>query len=99
VLREACAAAADWHRGRPELPPVPVSVNVSLRQVRQANLPDIVADVLAETGIVPSSLHLEITASVLMEETGALMRCLHALEELGVSLVLDHFGTGYSSLA
>jgi diguanylate cyclase (GGDEF)-like protein len=99
VLREACTAAALWRRARPGLPPTPVSVNISLRQVRHTNLPDIVAEILRDTGLDPSALHLEITESVLMEETDTSMRCLHALKHLGVSLVLDDFGTGYSSLA
>jgi diguanylate cyclase (GGDEF)-like protein len=99
VLREACTTAAGWHRARPDLPPAPISVNISLRQVRHTKLPDIVADILAETGLEPSALLLEITESVLMEETETSMRCLHALKALGVSLVLDDFGTGYSSLA
>jgi EAL domain-containing protein (putative c-di-GMP-specific phosphodiesterase class I) len=76
-----------------------VSVNVSARQVRHSNLPDRVADILAETGLEPSALHLEITESVLVEETEVSLRSLHALKALGVRLVLDDFGTGYSSLA
>jgi diguanylate cyclase (GGDEF)-like protein len=99
VLREACSAAVQWHNAHPELAHLAVSVNVSLRQVRHTNLPDIVSEILADTGLQPSALHLEITESVLMEETDTSMRCLHALKALGVSLVLDDFGTGYSSLA
>jgi diguanylate cyclase (GGDEF)-like protein len=97
VLREACAAAASWRRPGGQQPFV--SVNVSLRQVRHNNLPDIVAGILAETGLDPAALHLEFTESVLMEETETSMRCMHALKALGVKLVLDDFGTGYSSLA
>jgi diguanylate cyclase (GGDEF)-like protein len=99
VLREACEAAAAWSARHPDRPLMPVSVNVSLRQVRHAGLPELVAQVLQDTGIDPAALHLEITESVLMEETETSMHCLHALKALGVSLVLDDFGTGYSSLA
>jgi diguanylate cyclase (GGDEF)-like protein len=99
VLREACAAAAGWHAAHPELPRTTVSVNVSLRQVRQPGLSELVASVLQETGLPPAALHLEITESVLMDETGTSMLTLHALKQLGVCLVLDDFGTGYSSLA
>jgi predicted signal transduction protein with EAL and GGDEF domain len=99
VLQQACSAAVEWHRAHPELAPVPVSVNLSLRQVRQPGLPDIVGRILADTGLPPTALHLEITESVLMQDTDTSMRCLHALKALGASLVLDDFGTGYSSLA
>ncbi|MGA2009469.1 MAG: amino acid permease [Solirubrobacteraceae bacterium] len=99
VLREACAAAVNWRRACPPSQAPSVSVNISLRQVRHANLPDTVAAILAETGLPPSALHLEITESVLMQETDTSMRCLHDLKALGVTLVLDDFGTGYSSLA
>ncbi len=106
VLREACAAAARWRRAAPgdgdgdgDGDGPAVAVNISLRQIRQPDLPDTIARILRETGLTPSALHLEITESVLMEETETSMRCLHALKSLGVSLVLDDFGTGYSSLA
>ena len=99
VLREACTAAAGWHAAHPELPWTPVSVNVSLRQVRQPGLPGLVAAVLDQTGLPPGALHLEITESALMEEAETSMLTLDALKRLGVGLVLDDFGTGYSSLA
>jgi EAL domain-containing protein (putative c-di-GMP-specific phosphodiesterase class I) len=99
VLREACVTAAAWGAARPGLPPTPVSVNVSLRQIRSPGFIDLVADVLRDTGLRPSGLHLEITESVLMEETEISMRTLDGLKGLGVGLVLDDFGTGYSSLA
>ncbi|MBV9819659.1 MAG: amino acid permease [Solirubrobacterales bacterium] len=99
VLRHACESSVAWSAAHPELPGLPVSVNVSLRQVRHPGLPELVADVLASTGLEPERLHLEITESVLMEETETSMHCLHALKDLGITLVLDDFGTGYSSLA
>jgi diguanylate cyclase (GGDEF)-like protein len=99
VLREACMTAAAWSAARPGLPPTPVSVNVSLHQIRYPGFIDLVADVLRDTGLRPSGLHLEITESVLMEETEISMRTLDGLKGLGVGLVLDDFGTGYSSLA
>jgi diguanylate cyclase (GGDEF)-like protein len=99
VLRQACAAAARWRPAGPGEEPLAVSVNVSLRQVSHGNLPEVVAAVLAETGLAPARLHLEITESVLMRDTEVSLACLAALKRLGVTLTLDDFGTGYSSLA
>ena len=99
VLREACHAAADWGAPGRGDSRVPVSVNVSLRQVRHGDLAEVVELVLGETALDPALLHLEITESVLMAETEAAAECMQALRELGISIVLDDFGTGYSSLA
>ena len=96
VLRQACSAAAQWAAAGAQMP---VSVNVSLHQIHHTRLPEIVADVLAATGLPARLLELEITESVLMQDTETSMRCLNELRALGVSLVLDDFGTGYSSLA
>jgi EAL domain-containing protein (putative c-di-GMP-specific phosphodiesterase class I) len=76
-----------------------VSVNLSAKQFAQPDLAELVAGILAETGLDPSSLELEITESVLMDESEAGIRALRALREIGVRLVLDDFGTGYSSLS
>jgi EAL domain-containing protein (putative c-di-GMP-specific phosphodiesterase class I) len=62
-------------------------------------LPALVAEVLHETGLVPSALSLEVTESVLVDEAESTMQALHDLKALGLKLVLDDFGTGYSSLA
>ncbi len=99
VLRQACRDAMSWQPAGAGGRPLAVSVNVSLRQVAHGNLPELVAAVLAETGLDPACLHLEITESVLMRDTEMSLACLHALKGLGVTLVLDDFGTGYSSLA
>jgi EAL domain-containing protein (putative c-di-GMP-specific phosphodiesterase class I) len=96
VLEQACRDAARWNAGRAV--PVPVYVNLSARQVALPELPEIVAGVLAETGSDPSTLGLEITESVLLEEAGSPLEKLNALKALGVGVVLDDFGTGYSSL-
>ncbi len=63
------------------------------------DLPSIVAEILARTGLDPAHLRLEITESVLVEESATAKATLEALTEIGVRLVLDDFGTGYSSLA
>ncbi len=76
-----------------------ISVNLSARQFAQPDLADQVATILAETGLDRPCLELEITESVLMDESDAGVRSLRALRALGVRLVLDDFGTGYSSLS
>jgi diguanylate cyclase (GGDEF)-like protein len=99
VLREAMRKAAHW---RPMAPPgevpVVVSVNLSARQMAERDLVASVKRALEETGVEPPQIALEITETVLVEDTVAAAETLHALEDLGVKLVLDDFGTGYSSL-
>ncbi|GAA0797403.1 putative bifunctional diguanylate cyclase/phosphodiesterase [Spirilliplanes yamanashiensis] len=98
VLTEACRQAVAWSTesgGRP----LKMSVNVSVRQFDRANLPNVVADVLMETGMPASQLCLEMTESVIMNDTEENLAQLIRLKALGVQLAIDDFGTGYSSLA
>ena len=76
-----------------------MSVNLSARQFGQPDLVDQVVAILAETGLDPTTLELEITESVVMDQSEVGIRTLHRLRDMGVRLVLDDFGTGYSSLA
>ncbi|HEX5989588.1 MAG TPA: EAL domain-containing protein [Solirubrobacterales bacterium] len=99
VQERACRQALEWHQLRPDSRPFDVSVNLSARQVAHRDLPGAVEEIIARTGLDPVHLRLEITESVLVEESAAAISTLHALNELGVRLVLDDFGTGYSSLA
>jgi len=99
VQEAACRQAAIWHRERPDQRPVDVSVNLSAREVAHGDLPTDIAEILSRTGLDPVHLRLEITESVLVEETSAVAATLEALHELGITLILDDFGTGYSSLA
>ncbi len=99
VQESACRQILEWHRQRPDQRPLDVSVNLSARQVAHGDLASSVAEVLARTGLDPVHLRLEITESVLVEESASARATLEALSELGVRLVLDDFGTGYSSLA
>ncbi len=93
VLRTACAAVA-------AVPGVSrIAVNLSPVQVRMDDLPQLVEDVLRETGLAPERLELEITEGVLIEETARTLSMLRALKRLGVRIVLDDFGTGFSSLS
>ncbi|CAK0780845.1 two-component system, sensor histidine kinase and response regulator [Gammaproteobacteria bacterium] len=97
VLRAACAQLKSWQDAG--LSVFPVAVNLSSLQIKQPDLVAIVADTLAETGIDPKMLELEITESVLMEQAKETLTTLHKLKEIGVTLAIDDFGTGYSSLS
>jgi diguanylate cyclase (GGDEF)-like protein len=97
VLRDACGQVARWRADTP-VSWLRLTVNVSARQMALAGMPTTVGRVLRETGLEPTSLGLEITERLLMEETPATIETLHALQRLGVRLLLDDFGTGYSSL-
>ena len=93
VLREACAEAVKW--------PVDVKVaaNLSPAQFRSRNLVQVVISALAQSGLSPKRLELEITESIFLAETDANLAILHQLRELGVGISMDDFGTGYSSLS
>jgi diguanylate cyclase (GGDEF)-like protein len=101
VLETACRQAARWRRAAAKAGGTPpnVSVNLSARQFNSEELVDDVTRVLAETGLAPTALELEITESVVMDQSEAGIRALRQLRDLGVHLVLDDFGTGYSSLS
>ena len=97
VLKTACRQLASWIAAG--LPPMRMAVNLSARQFRQDNLPALVADVIAETGIAPHLLELEITESVAMDNPEETILHLRRFKEMGVELAIDDFGTGYSSLS
>ncbi len=97
ALQTACRAAAAWPLdGNGHAPGV--SVNVSWRQLLHPMLLADVEAALGSTGLAPARLTLEITESVLMQDTTAALRVLHSLKAFGVRLAVDDFGTGYSSL-
>ena len=98
VLQQACEEAQRWHVAAPDRPPLIVSVNVSGRQF-ESGLPELVGGVLAGTGIDPSTVCLEVTESVVMENAEFAITTLRQLKALGVRISIDDFGTGYSSLA
>ncbi|MEV6595785.1 GGDEF domain-containing protein [Actinoplanes sp. NPDC051346] len=98
VLHEACRQAAEWNRTLPGAG-LHITVNLSARQIRRPDLPDLVAGVLRQTGLPAELLTLEITESVLVHDVDATVHQLHKLKALGVLLAIDDFGTGYSSLA
>jgi diguanylate cyclase (GGDEF)-like protein/PAS domain S-box-containing protein len=99
VLDAACVQAARWHAARPNSGPVGISVNLSVRQFNQRDLGATVANAVAVAGIEPSTLWLEITESVLLEESEKVSETITGVARHGVRFALDDFGTGYSSLA
>jgi diguanylate cyclase (GGDEF)-like protein/PAS domain S-box-containing protein len=98
VLEHACAAAAGW-----PVPasgePLELSVNLSARQLYDVSFINGVREIIERTGIAASRLTLEITESVLVDDTDRAVLQLHALKQLGVRIAIDDFGTGYSSLS
>lgn len=96
VLMTACAQNKAWQDSG--VKPVQMSVNLSVEQFRCANLVPIVKKCLAETGLSPQYLELEITESIAMKETGYVANCLQELKAIGVGISIDDFGTEFSSL-
>ncbi|MFE7625459.1 putative bifunctional diguanylate cyclase/phosphodiesterase [Streptomyces sp. NPDC057509] len=99
VLRSACRQARRWQLDHPAKPPLFISVNVAVRQVWDSDLVTDVAEILAETGLDPALLQLELTESAVMGSAGRPLRALQALSDMGVRIAIDDFGTGYSNLA
>ncbi len=97
VLEAACSDLARWQT-LPGWEDLGLSVNVSVRQLQDDGFTDVVADVLGRTGVAGSALALEITESVLLDDTAMHAARVERLDQLGVDLAIDDFGTGYSSL-
>jgi diguanylate cyclase len=98
VLLEACRHGRRWQLERDGEEALTVSVNVSARQLAEPAFVDAVESALAETGMDPAGLCLEVTESVLIEDPESSTETLAALKALGVRVAVDDFGTGYSSL-
>ncbi len=98
ILAEACRQAAVW-QGRHHRRPLGVSVNLSARQLRQPDLAAQVAQTLAETGLDPGRLRVEITESSMVQDPEVAIATLRALRKLGVHLAVDDFGTGFATLS
>jgi diguanylate cyclase (GGDEF)-like protein/PAS domain S-box-containing protein len=97
ALREACRQNKTWQDAG--LPPIAVSVNVSARQFRENHIVAAVAEALAESGLEPKYLELELTESLVMRDVDRAIETMKELRALGVRLSIDDFGTGYSSLS
>jgi diguanylate cyclase (GGDEF)-like protein/PAS domain S-box-containing protein len=93
VLKTACEEAVNW----PDH--IKVAVNLSPAQLNNRNLLKMVKEALAESGMAAHKLQLEITETVLLQNTFAILATLHELRRMGVQIALDDFGTGYSSLS
>jgi EAL domain-containing protein (putative c-di-GMP-specific phosphodiesterase class I) len=98
ALFEACRQGAQWQEYARPGTAFSVGVNISARQVTPS-LVDVVAGALAESGLAPAALLLEMTESVLLGRTEEAVEVLHALKRLGVRIAIDDFGTGFSSLS
>ena len=96
VLKTACAQTKAWHDAG--LPPVCIAVNLSPRQFRQHDISSVIGECLAETGLDPRFLELEVTESMVMHDVTRVESVLNELKQMGISLAMDDFGTGYSSL-
>jgi diguanylate cyclase (GGDEF)-like protein/PAS domain S-box-containing protein len=100
VLREACRQAAAWQRASANRDkPLALSINLSGRQLQHAQVVEDVATALGDSGLQPDSLVLEMTESVLMDDSDIVLTILRRLKALGARLAIDDFGTGYSSLS
>ena len=99
VLESACRQARYWQENYPSVPPLFVSVNLSVKQFNQPELVDNIARLMQEFELPPRCLKLEITESVFSDNIEAAVELLTQLRNLGVQLSIDDFGTGYSSLS
>jgi diguanylate cyclase (GGDEF)-like protein/PAS domain S-box-containing protein len=97
VLRKACKQNREWQDAG--YAPLPIAVNVSAVQFKEKNFLELVASVLAETGLDPQYLQLELTESATMQDIEFTILMLESLKQMGVGLAIDDFGTGYSSLS
>ncbi|HSP64942.1 MAG TPA: EAL domain-containing protein [Candidatus Deferrimicrobium sp.] len=101
VLRKACVETLEWRERFPTTQPLWVSVNISARQLQQPGFVDEVLEVVAESGLPPSALVLELTESIVLDDANAAASIakLEALKRTGIRIAIDDFGTGYSSLS
>ena len=97
VMQEAFRQHAAWRKAG--LPQLKLAINLSARQFRLENLPELVAAALAETGAAAESFVFELTESMVMQDAERALGVMHSLKRLGIALSLDDFGTGYSSLS
>ena len=97
IIRKACAQLSQWKAEG--LPALPMSVNVSSRQLNQGNLNTIIATAIRDYVIDPAQMEIELTESCMMADTLEIAEELASFQELGIKLLVDDFGTGYSSLS
>lgn len=98
VLHEACCQMAKWNKRLPPDSPLSIHVNISAKQVAQKDFIQVLEHALFESGILPASLHLELTESAIMDNYEGAATVFERVKALGVQIHIDDFGTGYSSL-
>jgi diguanylate cyclase (GGDEF)-like protein/PAS domain S-box-containing protein len=98
ILKQGCETLVDWAK-HPETRGLKLAVNISSRQLSQADFVEQVRTVLTETGANPALLKLEITESIILDNVDDTIAKMHAVRDLGVNFSMDDFGTGYSSLS
>jgi len=98
VLQEACAQARRWQVAYPTQPALTMSVNVSVKQLQHEPFVAEVAEALRASGLDASTLVLEVTEGVMMQDVPEILTRLRQIKDMGVRLAIDDFGTGYSSL-
>jgi EAL domain-containing protein (putative c-di-GMP-specific phosphodiesterase class I) len=99
VLKEACMQVASWDRDGGLVAGLSIAVNLSPRQLREADIVETISEALEESGIGAERLNLEITEAVLVEDSPVMAGLLARLKSLGLRISIDDFGTGYSSLS
>ena len=99
VLKTACRQIAEWHKAFPMHPNLTVSVNLSSQDFAHTSLPGEISKAIADNGLQPDTLRIEITESILMQDVETVNSVLEQLKETGINLYMDDFGTGYSSLS
>jgi diguanylate cyclase (GGDEF)-like protein len=98
VLQSACQQLQDWQLKYPSTPSLIMSVNLSSKQIQQAQIAEKIAMILQEHNLEPGCLKMEITESILLKNTASNLDIMHRLKDLGVHLAIDDFGTGFSAL-
>ncbi|WP_062018517.1 bifunctional diguanylate cyclase/phosphodiesterase [Aureimonas sp. AU4] len=99
VMREAIAALGRWQSGNPDWAGLTMSINVSARQFQQVGFADRVLGIVQSSGVAPSTIRLELTESITVQDAGWVRATLERFRQIGVGISLDDFGTGYSSLS
>ena len=99
ILREACRQVYEWQMVYQTPEPLTLSVNLSGKQFKQADLVERIKAILFQTRLAPECLRLEITESVVMDDAEAAIAMLRQLRSIGIQLSIDDFGTGYSSFS
>lgn len=97
ALREACRINKSWQDQGYQ--PITISVNISPKQFRHQDIHQVVSNVLADTGLAPKYLEIEITETTMMDDVETAINRLNAIKAMGVNISIDDFGTGYTSIS